>query len=1019
MRKTHTVRLLLLLLLLSVALTGCARETAAEAVELVLDLSEMPAMYGGDALDISSVSVRLTYEDGRYTDVTDACLFYVDDVAYGGEPLGAGRHLLTVRYALADGRYDSVSEPFTVQKQTPTEPDTPEPEPHIHSFGPWQAAVAPTCSAEGILAHQDCTVCKRHFDEDGNLLEDLTVPIDATAHRFGAWEEVRPATCTQEGEQRRVCALNPAHSESRQTARVAHAFGSWIEEIHATVLSDGVLGHYVCGGCQGNFDGEGRPLDSLVIARTIPTYEDVIRDLSASVYDMHAGDLADAERHLVVRAVTGGDYRGMAEIQTQPVRDGSGIYTLTLPRVDYRTCVAVRLTFRTNNARGISLENGNYVPVEGTTLTMLCDGVKILATLTSSEGTVLQTVEWRDADVMSGAHGATLYVRGIQYTSVYVSPMTGMDTSPAEPEKQSLSLGAALARGIARYSIVYDLADADMALVAGDLADILYRITGLTYHVFGTHSATVVTENSHYIVLGGRLAAGKGLRNFDLTQSGGFNLCQSSTNLYVYSPTVYGTIRGVYGFLKEFADAEFYTADVYTYDAACTLTVPAGYSFARNYDFNYSVAGTAEAAYNQLYAYRLGMLPDWLAFSGAGTDVSSNVHNYLDILPYERYGADHPSWYTYYADAGTYVIHLNADDETMVAIVVEALKAVLAAKPAQEIFVFGQADTQLGPDVGDYLAFINAVTGKINDYLAATAPERQVIIAMLAYNGTFVPPMTGSFFRGSNAKSAVLFAPVGGRHNSAYSDADNRQKNTSTGAFDTETIAQRLTEWASLPGATVLCWFYGTDYFNYLMPFDTLTAMQANVRLARAAGNEMLFYQLQTFASSTVGSDWQRLKLYLASKLAEDADTDVGQLTEDFCKAYFGVAADVMRQLLETERTNLYRNRNASGNGDWYGLVNGSALLLNANCFTLSDLGGYMRSIDAAKALVNAAVTAGELTDGQGGKLLRRIDIESLTFRYLLIAVHGNTKYDESMEAFRAFSRGLGVVAFGETVANQ
>ena len=470
--------------------------------------------------------------------------------------------------------------------------------------------------------------------------------------------------------------------------------------------------------------------------------------------------------------------------------------------------------------------------------------------------------------------------------------------------------------------------------------------------------------------------------------------------------------------LAQLADFEFFAADTYTFDNSSALTVMSDYELAANFDFNYSVAGTAEAAYNKLYAYRLGMISDWLAFSGAGVNVGSNVHNYLDILPYETYGTAHPQWYTYKSDAGTYVLNPDATDSVMVGAVVNSLKQVLAAKPGQEIFVFGQADTQYGPNVADYLAFVNAVTADVDVYLQTNEPNRQIIVAMLAYNGTFVPPQNGSFFVGINAKVAVMFAPVGGKHNKAYDSSDNKQKNTSTGEFDSETIAERLNEWSALPGATVLSWLYGTDYFNYMMPFDTLSAMQANVRLAKAAGNELLFYQLQTYGGSTVGSDWQRLKLYVASKLAKNANADVDGLIDDFCNAYFGVAASEMKQLLATERADLYKKRNASGNADWYGLINGSELLFNKKCFPLATVNGYMKRIDNAKAKVQAACTNGDITVAERDRLLARIDIESLTFRYILVSVHGYTRYDKSIDTFKAFARSLGVVALGETVAN-
>ena len=982
--------LFLLSVIFAVCLTLCAcvqTGGSAEVKKLMVERSIFSGLKQGDSIDMDKVSVHLTYTDGRYAEVADKCVFELDNELYNGQPLTVGEHCFSAKYPLADGKYYVASVVFSVAEEVDPNPDpnpdpspdpTPDPQPHEHNFGSWQEEVTATCTSFGTVAHKDCLSCGKHFDAEDNEIADIAIPMNPNAHNFGVW----------------------------------------VNGVSATIFADGIVAHKDCNNCKKHFDGNGAELPSIVLPKITPTYDDIIRDFSLSTYDTKGYDLADSARSLFVRVVTSGSYSGTVEVQTQPMSGGSGVFTIALPRIDFRTNIVVRTTLSTNNAQGVSLFDGGYVAVNGTLLTLLSDGAKVVATLSSASGTTLQTVELTDENVIFGASGVTLYVQGIQYTSMYLSPMVGMDISAEEAASQQLQLGQSTSDNLASYSVVYDYADFDMELVANDLANLLEEVSGLFYNVFGTYGGSVVKPDSHYIVLGGNLAGRNGLQNFGLTQTNGYNIKQNHTNLYVYSPTSYGTIKGVYGLLAQLADFEFFAADTYTFDNSSALTVTSDYELAVNFDFNYSVAGTAEAAYNKLYAYRLGMISDWLAFSGAGVNVSSNVHNYLDILPYETYGTAHPQWYTYKSDVGTYVLNPDATDSVMVGAVVNSLKQVLAAKPRQEIFVFGQADTQYGPNVSDYLAFVNAVTADVDLYLQTNEPNRQIIVAMLAYNGTFVPPQNGSFFVGTNAKVAVMFAPVGGKHNKAYDSSDNKQKNTSTGEFDSETIAERLNEWSALPGATVLSWLYGTDYFNYMMPFDTLSAMQANVRLARSAGNELLFYQLQTYGGATVGSDWQRLKLYIASKLAKNADANVDGLIDYFCNAYFGVAASEMKQLLATERNDLYKNRNASGNADWYGLINGSALLLNKKCFPLATVNGYMKKIDNAKEKVQTACTNGDITVAERDRLLARVDIESLTFRYILVSVHGYTRYDKSIDSFKTFARSLGVVALGETVAN-
>ena len=45
-----------------------------------------------------------------------------------------------------------------------------------HTFGAWIEEVAPTEDEFGVKAHKDCTVCGKHFDENGEEIADLTIP---------------------------------------------------------------------------------------------------------------------------------------------------------------------------------------------------------------------------------------------------------------------------------------------------------------------------------------------------------------------------------------------------------------------------------------------------------------------------------------------------------------------------------------------------------------------------------------------------------------------------------------------------------------------------------------------------------------------------------------------------------------------------------------------------------------------------------------------------------------------------
>lgn len=68
-----------------------------------------------------------------------------------------------------------------------------------HTFGDWVDGSPATCSAEGVKGHKDCSICNKHFDNEGVEIADLAIEIDANAHTFGTWVDEAPASCTAEG----------------------------------------------------------------------------------------------------------------------------------------------------------------------------------------------------------------------------------------------------------------------------------------------------------------------------------------------------------------------------------------------------------------------------------------------------------------------------------------------------------------------------------------------------------------------------------------------------------------------------------------------------------------------------------------------------------------------------------------------------------------------------------------------------------------------------------------------------
>ena len=71
-----------------------------------------------------------------------------------------------------------------------------------------------------------------------------------------------------------------------------------------------------------------------------------------------------------------------------------------------------------------------------------------------------------------------------------------------------------------------------------------------------------------------------------------------------------------------------------------------------------------------------------------------------------------------------------------------------------------------------------------------------------------------------------------------------------------------------------------------------------------------------------------------------------------------------------------------------------------------------MSYINSAKSAVETAYTNGEISLEEKNAYIDRITIESLSFRYLLVSIHGDNEYDRSLDAIIAVCREYGLNGF-------
>lgn len=109
---------------------------------------------------------------------------------------------------------------------------------HVHDFA--VNVVEPTCISEGYTEY----TC-----ECGEYYRDTFVAKDSEAHKFGEYQTVKDATCTEKGSKEHTCEYC-GKVEADDIKMLEHKYGELIVDTAATCHSTGT-GHKVCSVCEG------------------------------------------------------------------------------------------------------------------------------------------------------------------------------------------------------------------------------------------------------------------------------------------------------------------------------------------------------------------------------------------------------------------------------------------------------------------------------------------------------------------------------------------------------------------------------------------------------------------------------------------------------------------------------------------------------------------------------------------------------------------------------------------------
>lgn len=305
------------------------------------------------------------------------------------------------------------------------------------------------------------------------------------------------------------------------------------------------------------------------------------------------------------------------------------------------------------------------------------------------------------------------------------------------------------------------------------------------------------------------------------------------------------------------------------------------------------------------------------------TDLSTNFsatgsqwHNYFSYVPLSLYTNDDAygcnDWFYMHPNGSAHSqlclnAHGNAESrQRLVQRVADIIIKEAENYPNFNTVTFTQTDNnnwctcpaceevkvKYGANSANVVLFLNEVDDIVQQYLKDKAQAegtsvREFDILFFAYLGTQKSPTT----TGSNNECYChdhvipMIAPLNAIYTKSFYDESN------------EIDAKTFDDWAKI-SAHIDSWIYGTNFHNYLYPYDSFRTIVEDLRFLKNHNVKYNFYQGQ--GEHTNVTAFGALKTYLVAKASFNVNIDYNHYVNKFFKYYFSLANDDMREFFDT-----------------------------------------------------------------------------------------------------------------------
>ena len=455
----------------------------------------------------------------------------------------------------------------------------------------------------------------------------------------------------------------------------------------------------------------------------------------------------------------------------------------------------------------------------------------------------------------------------------------------------SAETGLVLAQnGQTDYRIVVSAGAVESETTAANtLADYLNRITGAAFDV--VTDASVPAEKE--IVVGHTNRASARELGTEGMDDDGVRILTAGNRLFLTGGAQRGALYAVYTFLEDRLGCRWFTHELTVVPSQPTLTLdgPIDYTYVPPFKLRqtYWLFSTAYADF--CAAHKVHGIMAYLSdtYGGPRAEMAINgVHTIGYIVTADLFDT-HPEYFG--ADENGVRSPYRQPCFTNDDVLALTVRAALAHCGAYgSVFSISQNDGQDfcrcenckafnaahgGADSAALIAFVNKVAAAVD----AAYPGRMV--ETLAYQNSQTPP-TGLEVAKNPISACVLH------------DMDD-PKCPANAKFDRD-----LTGWSALT-ENIYIWDYSTNFQYLFALYPNILTLQARYRYFRDHNVISVFEHGcgEIFPSG----EFYDLKTYLVCKLLWDPDTDIERHIREFCRAYYGEAADDVIEFIRTFET--------------------------------------------------------------------------------------------------------------------